>query len=101
MFIRTKKVRYGIKLGNRYKKDLKRLVKSGYNISKLEEIIDLLAQEKELPRRCKDHELKGELKGIRECHIAPDWLLMYQKDTENIVLILIRTGTHRDVLGIE
>jgi len=97
----NEQVKYRIKLGNRYKKDLKHLVKSGYKIAKLEKIIDLLALGKILPARCNDHELKGKLKGIRECHIGPDWLLLYQKDKNEIILLLIRTGTHREVLGIE
>ena len=84
-----------------FKKDLRRLEKSGFVLSKLQSIIDALASNKALPERCRDHELKSELKGIRECHIAPDWLLTYKKDNDKLILLLLRTGTHRDVLGVE
>ncbi len=86
---------------NRFRKDLRRLEKSGYQLSKLETVIDLLDTNKPLPAQYWDHELKGQLKGTRECHIAPDWLLMYRKDNDRLLLLLLRTGTHRDVLGIE
>lgn len=76
-------------------------MKAGFSLSKLEAAITILAQGEKLPDKYKDHELKGALKGIRECHIAPDWLLLYSKEDSNLILLLIRTGSHRDVLGIE
>ena len=61
----------------------------------------MLASDKKLPDTYKDHELRGNFAGKRECHIGPDWLLMYEKDEGRLILLLIRTGRHRQVLGIE
>ena len=85
----------------RFRKDLRRLQQSGYNLSKLERIIDALCRDEKLPQHCRDHALKGRLTGKRECHIAPDWLLLYEKENDKLILSLIRTGTHRVVLGME
>jgi len=84
-----------------FRKDLRRLNRSKFRISDLEHIVDLLAQDKALPERYHDHELTGALRGIRECHVAPDWLLIYKKEMDTLVLLLLRTGTHRQALGIE
>lgn len=94
-------MKYQVVLSNRYKRDLKRLAKSGVNLRKLEATIHIIASGAILPMKYRDHELKGKLTGVRECHIAPDWLLMYANKNDNLVLVLLRTGTHRDVLGIE
>lgn len=75
--------------------------KSGYDVEKLKKVIDILASGALLPASYKDHGLAGALAGARECHIAPDWLLVYAKYEEELVLMLLRTGTHRDALGIE
>lgn len=93
--------RYRIYPTKGYRKDYKRIVKSGFDIEKLEKVIDMLASGNPLPEQHRDHPLKGSIKGARECHIGPDWLLMYTKDNNALVLLLLRTGTHRDVLGIE
>ncbi len=93
--------RYGITATKQYKKDYKRLIKSGFDVRKLEAVIDQLASGSKLADRHHDHALRGELKQTRECHIGPDWLLRYCKDDDQLVLLLICTGTHRDVLGIE
>jgi mRNA interferase YafQ len=82
-----------------FKKDLRRLEKSGAKFQKLEAVIGLLADGKTLGAEYRDHELKGELAGIRECHIAPDWLLLYKRDEGELVLLLIRTGTHAKMFG--
>ncbi|MDD4319528.1 MAG: type II toxin-antitoxin system YafQ family toxin [Candidatus Peribacteraceae bacterium] len=84
-----------------YKKDFKRLLKAGADRRKIEAIIDRLSSDAPLPDRCHDHALHGSLAGTRECHIAPDWLLLYARDDSAFVLLLIRTGDHRRVLGIE
>ncbi|OGJ57804.1 hypothetical protein A2881_05700 [Candidatus Peribacteria bacterium RIFCSPHIGHO2_01_FULL_55_13] len=75
--------------------------KSGYDLSLLGSVIDQLAHGNKLDVRYRDHELKGKLKGTRECHIGPDWLLRYAKDEEYLFLLLVSTGSHRRVLGIE
>jgi len=97
----SKKAVYQIKYGNRYRKDIKKLTKSNVSLDPLEKIIDKLARDEKLPTRCKDHPLKGKLKATRECHIKPDWLLRYAKEKNELILILISTGDHRRVLGIE
>lgn len=80
-----------------FKKDYKRIVKRGYDTRKIEEIIALLAKQKRIPAKHKDHALGGDYAGFRECHIAPDWLLIYIIDNDELVLCLTRTGTHSDV----
>ena len=72
-----------------------------HDTSRLDTAISLLAEGKFLDSSYRDHALKGSLKGARVCHIAPDWLLMYEKDKTNLIVHLMGTGTHRDVLGIE
>lgn len=80
---------------SQFKKDYKRCVKRGYEIHKLQNIIRHLANEKGLEARYRDHALLGEYKDCRECHIEPDWLLIYLlSGTE---LVLVRTGTHSDL----
>lgn len=93
--------KYRVKFGKKYKKDIKRLMKSHVDLAALEKVIDLLQRDVKLVAKFQDHELKGKLKGTRECHIGPDWLLQYAKDEEYLYLMLISTGSHRRVLGIE
>ena len=80
-----------------FKKDFKRIKKRGYDISRLEKIVELLANEVSLPEQFKDHNLSGNYNGFRECHIAPDWLLIYQVNNNELVLVLSRTGSHSDL----
>lgn len=87
------KVRYSAK----FKKDFKAIVKRGYDVSLLEIVIDILRNEKELPEKYCDHPLKGDFIGHRECHITPDWLLIYKKENDMITLSLTRTGSHSDL----
>ena len=82
---------------NRFKKDLKIAIRRGYNISILEEVVNKLAMGEILEKKYRDHELSGDFKGLRECHITPDWLLVYQIVDSELVLYLSRTGTHSDL----
>ena len=82
---------------NRFKKDLKLAIKRGYNIKLLDDVVNMLAMQKPLEEKYKDHELTGDFKGFRECHITPDWLLIYQINDSELVLYLSRTGTHSDL----
>ena len=82
---------------NRFKKDLKLALRRGYKIELLEEVVNKLADGIVLDPTYKDHELSGDFKGLRECHIAPDWLLIYQVIENELVLYLSRTGTHSDL----
>ena len=88
-------MKYQLKPTSRFKQDIKTAKKRGYDLSLLTEIIDLLAAGEQLPPKYKDHNLIGNYKGFRECHIQPDWLLIYEV-SEN-VLYLARTGTHSDL----
>lgn len=78
-----------------FEKDWKRLQKRGKSKEKLKKVLGLLINEEQLPQSCKDHRLIGNFKGRRECHIEPDWLLIY-KITEAII-IFERTGSHADL----
>ena len=82
---------------NRFKKDLKLAIKRGYNIKLLDDVVNILAMQNTLDEKYKDHELTGDFKGFRECHITPDWLLIYQIVDNELVLFLSRTGTHSDL----
>ena len=84
-------------LSNRFKKDLKLAAKRGYNLDLLENVVDTLARGEKLTERFKDHELIGNYFGFRECHIQPDWLLVYRIENSELILFLSRTGTHSDL----
>jgi len=86
------------KLSNRFKKNYVLMKKRGYNMSLIDEVIELLLAEQPLPPERRDHSLIGNWKGYRECHILSDWLLIYKKDGINLILYLERTGTHSDLL---
>lgn len=88
---------YTVKPTNKFQKDLKRIQKRGYDISLLTDIIKKLANGEELPDKNKDHNLSGNYSGYRECHITPDWLLIYEIDNGELYLYLTRTGTHSDL----
>ena len=86
-----------IRFHHKFKKDYKRVVRRGYHIKLLEDVIQLLIEQKPLPKKYKDHDLTGEYAGFRECHITPDWLLVYEIREDELVLCLTRTGTHSDL----
>lgn len=80
-----------------FKKDFKRIIKRGYNIQLLEDVIEILASGQMLPEKYKDHNLTGNYYDCRECHITPDWLLIYKINNNELILYLTRTGTHSDL----
>lgn len=82
---------------NIFKKDLKQIIKRGYRIELLDEVVNKLAAKEPLEEKHRDHALTGTYSGFRECHITPDWLLVYQIREKEIVLFLSRTGTHSDL----
>lgn len=86
-----------IKYQTAFKRDYKRIVKRGYDTRLLEEFIEMLAEQKPLPEKFRDHDLTGNYKGCRECHILPDWLLVYEVNNDELILYLIRTGSHSDL----
>ena len=89
-----------VKFTTAYKKSYKLMKKRGKNLSLLEEVIDTLRQGKALEERFRDHELKGNRKGYRECHIQPDWLLIYLIENDILTLTLVDTGRHSDLLNL-
>ncbi|KGF09871.1 RelE family toxin-antitoxin system toxin protein [Tissierellia bacterium S5-A11] len=91
---------YKIKFTNLYKKSYKRMAKRGIDLSLLDEVIDHLRQGIPLDSKYKDHILKGKFQGFHECHIKPDWLLIYLIEDDILTLTLINTGSHADLFGM-
>ena len=94
--------RYKVKWSTRFKKDYKLIMKRGYNINLLDDVIRLIAkgdQQQQLIKEYGDHELSGDWKGHRKLHILPDWLLIYYQENDLLVLTLFRTGTHSDLFN--
>ena len=86
-----------LKTTTRFRKDYKRLKKQGKDMNLLEAVIDDLLAEKVLDQKYKDHALVGDYVGFRECHILPDWLLIYAIDRGQLLLTVTRTGSHSDL----
>ena len=94
-----RKTKYIVKPTTQFKKDFKLAMERSMKIELLEEVIAMLAMGETLPDKHKDHALTGNWVGHRECHILPDWLLIYRIEDEVLVLTLARTGTHSDLFG--
>jgi mRNA interferase YafQ len=90
-------MKYRIKRTSKFKKDYKLAVKRGLKISLLIDVIEMLIEGKQLPAEYNDHSLSGNWVGHRECHIQPDWLLVYYYSEDELILTLTRTGTHSDL----
>ena len=90
-------MKYSVKATSQFKRDYKRAMKRGLNMEWLDRIITALAMGEALPEKNRDHALSGQWSGHRECHVQPDWLLIYQIDGDVLVLTLTRTGTHADL----
>lgn len=90
-------MKYEIKYTTKFKKDVKLIVKRGKDLNKLGDIVEKLANKEVLEEKFRDHELAGLYKGFRECHIEPDWLLIYRYIEGVLVLSLSRTGSHSDL----
>jgi mRNA interferase YafQ len=86
-----------LKQTSHFKKDLRRMVKRGADMSLLDDVILMLRERKTLPKRYEDHPLSGNWSGYRDCHIQPDWLLIYRVDDETLILTATRTGSHCDL----
>ncbi len=84
-------------LSNQFRKDLKLAKKRGCKIAELQKVVNTLAGQKVLDKKYRDHALTGEYHDFRECHIEPDWLLIYRIDGVELELFLFRTGTHSDL----
>lgn len=89
--------KYSLVLTSLFKKDLKAAKKSGYDLQLLNDVVDTLAMGLPLDEKYRDHKLIGNYQGCRECHITPDWLLIYEIAEDELILYLTRTGTHSDL----
>ena len=93
-------MKYEIEITARFKKEYKKAQKQGLDMSLLKNIVSLLADGKKLPDENRDHSLGGNWKGYRECHIQPDWLLIYKVEKNILTLTLSRTGSHADLFNM-
>lgn len=82
---------------SRFKKDYKQMIKRGCKVEDFKKVIEILVENEPMPDKYRDHSLTGNYQGFRECHINPDWLLIYQIDNDILTLTLTRTGTHSDL----
>ena len=92
-------MKYDVIVKNSCKRDIKKAQKQGKNLKLLFEIVDQLSEGKPLDPKYKDHKLSGKYDGKRECHIEPDWLLVYQYINNELVLVLVATGSHSELFG--
>lgn len=88
---------YDVRSSAKFRKDVKRAKRRGYDITLLEQVIDKIARGEKLAPKYKDHLLTGNYEGCRECHITPDWLLIYEIYENKLFLYLTRTSTHSDL----
>ena len=88
---------YSIDYSNRFKKDLKRCKKRGLDISLIQNAIKILAATGTLPKQYRPHKLSGNMQGLWECHIEPDWLMTWQQNDRELILLFLQTGTHSDL----
>ena len=89
---------YSIEYTNRFVRDVKRCVKRGLNISKLQKAANILAETGNSPNQYKPHKLSGQYAKCWECHIEPNWLLVWEQNDMKLTLLFLRTGTHSDLL---
>ena len=90
-------MKYDVKFTNQFKKDLKLVKKQHRDLDKLFNVVEKLASGETLKDNYRDHSLSGKYKGVRECHVEPDWLLIYEIKDDVLVLMLYRTGTHSEL----
>ena len=89
-----------LQISTKFRKDYKRIKKRGYNLSLLQDVLDKLCAKEPLEPKYRDNALSGSYKGFRECHIQPDWLLIYAIDDDRLILVASRTGTHADLFDM-
>jgi len=90
---------FELQVTNQFKKSINLSYARNFDLQLLFEVIELLAQDKSLPEKNYAHKLKGQYIGIWECHIKPDWLLMWQEERDKLILLLLNTATHLDFMG--
>lgn len=88
---------YSIAYSNRFRRSLKKCAKRGLNVELLREAVKILVEKGKLPEKYKAHKLKGNYAGIWECHIEPDWLLLWDQNDSQLTLLMVDTGTHSDL----
>ena len=93
-------MQYELILTGKFKKSLKLAKKRGLDLKLLDKVITILQNDIPLEEKYRDHELKGKYQGFRECHIQPDWLLIYLKENNVLTLTLVDTGTHSDLFNL-
>lgn len=93
-------MKYRLILTGKFKKSLKLAQKRGLDLSLIDKAVNTLQQGFALEERYRDHELKGKFKGFRECHIQPNWLLIYLIEDDILTLTLVDTGTHADLFDM-
>ena len=93
-------MQYELILTGKFKKSLKLAKKRGLDLELLDKVITTLQNDIPLEAKYRDHELKGKYQGFRECHIQPDWLLIYLKENDVLTLTLVDTGTHADLFNL-
>ena len=90
-------MKYEVKFTSQFKRDLKLARKQGKDIDKLFDVISTIAEDGKLDKKYRDHNLSGDYAGCRECHVEPDWLLVYEVMDKVLVLMLYRVGTHSEL----
>ena len=90
---------YTIRYSNLFKRSFKKCLKRGCDEDKFREVITILSENGSLPAKYRPHKLKGAYKDCWECHITPDWLLVWEQEDDELLLILIDTGSHSDLFG--
>ena len=90
-------MKYTVRRTKKFRKELKKMLKRGADLDKLETVVNILAAGEPLPPQYRDHALTGNLTGLRDCHIENDWLLLYTIQDDVLVLTLTRTGSHADL----
>ena len=88
---------YNLRFTNKIQRNIKLMKKRGKDLDKLTVVLKLLQNGEELPLKYKDHALTGNYIGCRECHIEPDWLLVYEIINEELIILLLTTGSHSDL----
>ncbi len=88
---------YVVKVTNRFKKDVERCRRRNLDLSKLETIVDILKEAGQLPAQYKPHKLKGKYAGLWECHIEPDWLMSWEQNDQQLIILMMQTGSHSDL----
>ena len=94
-------IKYKIKYSKNFKKSLKKVIKQGKNINKLFDVVDMLSEKRLINSKYRDHALYSDKRfyGCRDCHIEPDWILIYKYLENEIILLLVDTGSHSDILN--